>query len=139
MTRKPPRRGGFTLTEFAAGMVLFAVVGSSLALVNLQTARERMRTDARSSATDAAADLLELARTLPAAERTAAWASQQKLSPALASILPEGRLQLRVEAAAENPKLQRIQVQIDWLNPGGIPARPVLLTAYFATEAGATP
>jgi type II secretory pathway pseudopilin PulG len=141
MTRVTPfRRRAFTIVE---ALVAFAVLSVAMVLVAQFVGwaiTERVRTDARMEATDAAANVLEEARAIGADGLTPEWAASRKLPEHLASRLPGGTLTGRVEAEDGRPRVKRVTVEVKWTNPGGTPARPVVLVALFAERsAGGKP
>lgn len=139
MTRRRLSRPGFTLAEFAAGMVLFAAAGYSLARLGMHAAAERMRVEFRGDAADAAADALEAARAAPWNDLSPDWGARQSLPPDVAARLPDGKLTVEVAAEPAPANVKRVTARVTWTNPGKLPARPVTLVGLFAGPEGGTP
>jgi hypothetical protein len=122
-------------------MVAFGVLAVALLLV-AQTGyfalNERLCNSTRHEALEAAANVLEQARALPWEELTPAWAGRQKLPESLANRLRDGKLDVRVEPEASQPKIRRVTVEIRWTPEGDKPARTVRLVALRSARTAAT-
>ena len=68
------------------------------------------------------------------ADLTPAWAAGQSLPPHLAGRVPGGKLVATVDPEPARPGVKRVTVTVTWTDPGGRPARPVALTALFASR-----
>jgi hypothetical protein len=127
-------------------MVAFAVLAAAMLLV-AQTGYlalcERQAGMARQEALEAAANTLEAARSLAWEELTPAWANRQQLPESLAGRLRSGKLEVRVEPVATQPRIKRVTVEIHWSPDDDKPARTVRLVALrsarAAPEAGESP
>jgi hypothetical protein len=127
------RRTGFTVTEIALALGALATVAVIVAQLATWSLAERIRTDARLDAVEAATNLLEEARARPWGELTAEWAEAQRLPDHLAQRWREGRLSVRVEPEPERPQVKRVTVEVRCGSFG--PDRPVMLSALFAARA----
>jgi type II secretory pathway pseudopilin PulG len=127
-------RGGFTLTEVvaAAGIIstLFVVAVPLLAHVR----QVRKEADDRLIALNEAASALEtLALAASRSELTARMADGLELSPA-ARRLADPRLSIEMSDGTPSPLGRRVTVSVRWDGDSGEPARPMVLSAWFAAE-----
>ena len=125
-------RCGFTVTECVTALAVLSVAGVLVAQLGSGTIAERLRADARLEATETAANILETADALPWAKLTPEWGANQQLPSHLAGRFPNGKLVVTVAPEAGRHGVKRVTVRIDWTNPGGQPAKPVVLVALRA-------
>ncbi len=132
----PPsaRRRAFTLVESIIALgVLTASVAVAAELVAWAIG-ERVRTDNRADAAEAAANVLEDARGRGWDAVTPEWAAAQKLPDSLAARLPDGRLAAAVEPEAGRPRVKRVTVTVEFGVGNRGPQPPVTLAALFAAR-----
>ncbi len=133
-TRKPRRRGVFLTETIAAGVAVAAAMAITLQLLSL-TLAVRRDLERRGWAREEAANLMERLSAVPfdtlSTDSARALAS---LSPPAASVLPGGRVEVKVSEAkiAEGAVLKRINLAIVYRGPSGREESPVRLAAWVA-------
>jgi prepilin-type N-terminal cleavage/methylation domain-containing protein len=125
------RRRGFTVLEIMAALGLLSIAVVLLSQIAFGELAERRRQISRQEVLEAAANLLESARAGPTEAITPEWAAAQRLPGPLAQRLLDSKLKVTVEPYKSAPKLKRVKVEITWLHDKGLPARPVVLTAFY--------
>src|SRR6516225_5087510 len=133
------QRSGFTILEI---MIAFGVLTLALVMtaqLGAWSMLERGRTRMMLEAAEAAANVLEAARSLDWQELGPEWAQKQKLSDYASARLADAQLAIQVEN--ETPKVKRVAVKIQWPKSGSPAPKPVRMIAYFgnrnASPAGA--
>jgi prepilin-type N-terminal cleavage/methylation domain-containing protein len=137
----PSRAGrrGFTLVELLVALAVLGVVLLLVAQLGYLVLRERQRSGARQQAQEAAANVLEAARACPWDDLTPAWAARQRLPESAARLLPDGRLEVRVEPEPSRPHTRRITAEVRWSLDDDRPARPVRLVALRSARSAPSP
>jgi hypothetical protein len=126
------RRTGFTVLEtmIAFGVLMLALIMT--AQLGAWSMLERSRTQTRLEAAEAAANVLEAARSIDWQQLGPDWALQQKLADYASPRLADALLVIHVQNEA--PTLKRVDVEIQWPESGRSVLRPVRMTAYFANR-----
>jgi prepilin-type N-terminal cleavage/methylation domain-containing protein len=130
-----PRRRGFTILESMVALGILAVAMLLVAQVGYFALCERQGSAARQEALETAANILEAARGLAWEELTPAWAGRQKLPEHVAGRLRNGKLEVRVEPEASQPRMRRVTVEIRWSPEDDKPVRTVRLVALRSARA----
>jgi hypothetical protein len=113
------------------------MVALIVAQLGCQVVSERRRGQARQTALETAANVLEAARACPYDELTAIWGASQRLPESATRALPGGRLVVRVEPEPSRPYTRRVTVEVHWLYDNDRPAPPVQLVALRSARAAA--
>jgi hypothetical protein len=91
-----------------------------------------MRTEERLAAMEAAANVLELARSRPWADLTPTWAASQQAPDGLVARLLDPALTVTVAAEKDRPRVKRVTVEVNWTDGKGKGAPPVTLVGLYA-------
>jgi hypothetical protein len=123
------RGRAFTILEtmIAFGVLTLALVMT--AQLGAWSMLERARTQMRIEAAEAAANVLEAARSLDWRELGPDWCRKQELADYASARLDDARLIVGVRN--ETSTLKRIDVEIQWPESGRPGLRPVRMMAYF--------
>jgi type II secretory pathway pseudopilin PulG len=135
-------RPGFTILETMIGLGLLTVALVMLAQAAVWLLGDKLRLAGRQEALEAAANVLESARASSWDDLTPEWAAAQQLPEAQRLALAEGKLTVRVEPEAGQPRTRRVTVEVDWTQSDGKPAPTVGLIGLFSsrtTAAGGKP
>jgi Tfp pilus assembly protein PilV len=131
MTR---RRPGFTILETCIALALLILAGTLVAELAVFSLRERARADIRLAAIEWAANVLEAAQALPAAELTPAWAAERQLPADLRDRLGGGTATVEVGSEKGIVGVKRVTVTVRWTASADRVEAPVVLTALFRAE-----
>jgi type II secretory pathway pseudopilin PulG len=126
------KRTGFTIMESLAALGVLASAAVLAAQLGTWSLMERARTENRVAATEAAANILEAARARSWNDLTPEWAAAQKLPDAVAELLFDATLTIRVIPEPDRPHVKRVTVTIEWDHQPSIPARTMTLVGLFA-------
>jgi type II secretory pathway pseudopilin PulG len=130
------QRTGFTILET---MIAFGILATALVMtaqLGTWSMLERSRTQMRLEGAEAAANVLEAARSLGWQQLAPDWAQQQKLADYASARLADAQLVIHVEEQASGVK--RVEVEIQWPQSSTPALRSVLMIAYFGNR-GASP
>ncbi len=123
-------RRGISLLEVAvASVLLLAVMGLCLQLLQLTAGRHRA-TEMRQLAIREADNVMQRVTAVAWDELTPQAARQTHLSQEAGRRLTDGTLQVEIDASPDNPNAKRIVVRIEWQDRTGRPVRPVKLVAW---------
>jgi prepilin-type N-terminal cleavage/methylation domain-containing protein len=125
-------RTGFTMTECAIALGVLATVATLAAQLGTWAIIERGRDECHLVATEAAANVLEQARTVAWSELTPEWAGSQNLPAAVADRLHDGKLTVSVTPEADRRAVKRVDVKIEWDYRDTRPPERVSLVALLA-------
>jgi prepilin-type N-terminal cleavage/methylation domain-containing protein len=123
-------RRGFTLMELIAAGVLLGVLLLVCAQVWGVTAAQHRGIQNRQTALRAAANLMERLTTRSWDQLTTAGSADLQLSPATLDMLPDARLEVRIDEPAEGESGKRIAVSVRWPDRDGRPEQSVRLVAW---------
>ncbi len=123
-------RRGFTLIEMAIGALLFAVVMSLTVQVLAWSASERRVSERRQRALYEATNILERLASLPKDDLSSESVKGAKLSDETRKALPGGELKVNYTEAVDG--LNRLTVEVHYLDRAGLPVAPVRLVAFLA-------
>lgn len=127
-------RRGFTVLETSIALAILASAAVLAAQLGTWCMIERGRTEERLAATDAAANILELARARAWPDLTPEWAADQRLSDDVAGRLADSTLAVRVVPEPDRPHVKRVTVLIEWDHRPNIPSQTITLTGLFAAR-----
>ena len=125
-------RTGYTLVEMMVASSLAIVALSVVASLAAWTYRDRAHHQARHIALEAAANVLEEARSLPWDKLTPAWAESKSLTED--RWLPEGKLTATVADEPGEKGLKRVVANVSWMASADRPRLDVELVGYFAAD-----
>jgi type II secretory pathway pseudopilin PulG len=135
LTTKPDeRRAAFTTMEVMVALGLLSLAIVLLAQIVVGQVVGRKQQAARLAALEAAANILESARTLTPDELSPRWAESQHLSAESAEKMLDPTLLVRVEPQPNMSRLKRVTVRISWAPATGRPVGNVELTGYFGAR-----
>ncbi len=126
------RRHGFTMAELLVASALLGTV-FTLSIPLLGHVRSmQLEIERRTDATQAMANLMEHVAGLAASNRLQeVSAATLTLPDELQRQLPESELVVASERMNGDVSVQRVTLQISWLNDAGVRGSPVELTAWF--------
>ena len=116
----------------ALGLLSIAVVLLSQMAVGQFT--ERRRQAARLEALEAAANILETARSLSPEALTPEWAAAQRLPAGFDDRVRDPKLAISMEPYPAQKQLKRVKVRITWVQDPRLPVEAVELTGYFGVR-----
>lgn len=125
-------RIGFTILET---MIAFGVLALALVMtaqLGTWSMLERSRTQMRLEGTEAAANVLEAARSLDWQQLGPQWAQEQKLADYASARLADAQLVVHVQN--QSSRVKRVEVEIQWPQSGAPALRPVRMIAYFGNR-----
>jgi Tfp pilus assembly protein PilE len=125
-------RAGFTVLETIIALGVLSVAAVVVAQTATWSLFERVRTEERLAAVEAAANVLEGGRARPWAELTPEWAAAEKLPEDVAARLSDPSLSVRVAEEPDRPRVKRVTVELKWTDRNGKEAPPVVLGGLFA-------
>lgn len=131
---KKSRRSAFTIIETVAAFALVGFVLVMVAKVGFTSMKERTRSVAKQTALEHLHNVLETARAIPWEKLNAGWASSLKLPEDWKYVLPDGELDVQVEAEKDMPLVKRVTVLIRWKNVDGQPVETKLVGLFAARE-----
>jgi type II secretory pathway pseudopilin PulG len=125
-------RAGMTLVEITVTLGIVVVLGVIIAQCVAWSMRERTRMSAHQAALEMADNILEAARAQPWKQLDQAWADAQTIPPTMASLLPDGKVVVKVEAGQPEPQARRVTVRVDWQFETHLPPHSVELTTVLS-------
>ncbi len=125
-------RPGLTLMEATAAVAVFGVLAVIVAQCMVLSLRERTRTQARQVALELANNLLEAARAQPWEALDQSWADKRSVPAGMDALLPEGRIDMKIEPSA--PNLRRVTVNVSWQFEASAPPPEVRLVTLLAAR-----
>lgn len=129
MIRSSARRG-YGLIDLTIASLLIAVAVGIAAKSVVWVAAERRGAERRERAMQEAANLMERLAARPRDELTPALAESLTLSPATASALRDGSLEVAIGPAPGEPRAKVVSIVIRWVDSSGGLASPVRLVAF---------
>jgi prepilin-type N-terminal cleavage/methylation domain-containing protein len=129
MVNKKTHRAGFTLAEITVTVVILGIVAVIVAQVVVWSLQERGRLSSKEAALELADNVLEAARAQSFDKLDQAWADAQVIPVALADLLPEGKLTVKVEPVKQS---RRITVEVRWQYEEYLPPHSVALTSILS-------
>jgi type II secretory pathway pseudopilin PulG len=134
-------RIGFTVLETVVALGLLILALTMTAQLGTWALLERSRADARYEAAEAAANILEAARSLKWSDITPEWCNSQRLADYSSGRLRDAILTVQVKMEARG--LKRVNVEIRWPEAMSPPSKPLVMDALFAdyqsTRSGVRP
>jgi type II secretory pathway pseudopilin PulG len=127
------QRTGFTILETVMALGIFMLALVMTAQLGAWSILERARMQMRLEAAEAAANVLEAARSLDWQQLGPDWALKQKVADYASARLADA--QLVVHVLNETSRVKRVDVEIQWPQSGRPVLRPVRLSAYFGNRA----
>lgn len=128
---------GFTVLEAVSALSIACLAMALVAQVGFCSLRERERFAARQVAIELAANVLEAARAQAWESLDANWAATRQIPDAARKRLADGSFTVRVESVESSPHLKRVTVEVRWMQPESVEARPVRLAALLAARTSA--
>jgi type II secretory pathway pseudopilin PulG len=125
-------RTGFTILETMIAFGILALALVMTAQLGTWSMLERSRTQMRLEGTEAAANVLETARSLDWQQLGPDWGQEQKLADYASGRLADAQLIVHVENQTSTVK--RVEVEIHWPQSGTPAMRPVRMIAYFGNR-----
>jgi len=125
-------RAGMTLVEITVTLGIIVVLGVIVAQCVAWSMRERTRLSAHQAALELADNILEAARAQPWKQLDQAWADAQTIPSTMASLLPDGKVVVKVEAGKPEPHARRVTVTVDWQFETHLPPNSVELTTVLS-------
>ena len=126
------QRRAFTIMETIAAFALVGVVLVLVAKVGFTSMNERTRSLAKQTAIEHLQNVLENARSLPWEKLTHEWASSVKLPDDWNHLLPEGKLEVKVETEKDAALVKRVTATLGWKNIEGKPVAVTLVGLFAA-------
>ncbi|MGO8691357.1 MAG: prepilin-type N-terminal cleavage/methylation domain-containing protein [Thermoguttaceae bacterium] len=123
-------RRGMSLLELITAAALLAVLLTAGLQMSGAAAAQRRAIRQRQAASLELANILERLASRPWSELTPQQAGQERLSPAVAALLPRAELHVEVAPAPGQPEARRITASLRWQGPNGMPLPPVSLSAW---------
>jgi hypothetical protein len=120
------------MMECTIALGVLATVATVAAQLGTWAIIERGRDECHLVATEAAANVLERARSVAWTELTPEWAESQKLPAAVADRLHDGKLTVGVTPEADRKAVKRVDVKIEWYHRETRPLERVSFVALFA-------
>ena len=124
------KRNGFNLWEISVALLALAALTTLCLQFFAAACDQRRLVFARLAAAQEAANLLERAQALEWNDLLPQNTAKLQLSAQARQTLPEGRVEVRVDAPAGTPPARRVAVAVHWRPRPGEPEQEVRLTAW---------
>lgn len=133
-TKRTYRRGT-TLLEVTVSLLILSSVAVAFAQLLTLVSLQRRTAQRRQLATGEAANVMEQIAALSWSDLTKANVAKLKLSQAVASKLPAGKLKVDLAPLPQQPEAVRVVVEIGWQNRAGQSVQPLRLSAWRYRDA----
>ena len=121
-----------TLVEITVTLGIVVVLGVIVAQCVAWSMRERTRMSAHQAALELADNILEAARAQPWKQLDQAWGDAQTIPAAMAGLLPDGKVVVKVKAGQQEPEARHVTVTVDWHFEPHLPPQSVELTTVLS-------
>ena len=143
MGNKYTRRPGMTLVEVTVTLAIMGILAVIVAQCAVWSLEQRGRIAAEQAALELADNILESARAQPFEKLDQAWADAQTIPAEMEALLPDGKVQVKVESDQPVALCRRVTVAVTWRFELYLPPHSVELTSVLcdrvAAKAGGKP
>ncbi len=133
------RRKAIAILDVTIGLGVLSTAMIMAVQTTLWILGERQQSEVRYQAIEAAANLLEAARTCSWDDLDTKWAESRQLPSSLTERLQSPKLLVQVLPEPSRKQMKRLTVELTWTQTDGRPAPPITVTALFARRQGDKP